>query len=190
MGMVSGSPIANVLTTGSFTIPLMRSLGYSPEFSGAVEAVASTGGMIMPPVMGVLAFLMSEFSGVPYINIVGHALIPAILFYMGVFFMVHLEAVKIGLKGTQKEDFRRVLKDILLTRGHLIFPVAVLIILLVLRYSPRFSVTVSIFSIPFFCFFRKETRMTLPQILAALENGAKNSLLVVIAIAIAGLLGG
>ncbi|GAB1456644.1 hypothetical protein MASR2M48_19520 [Spirochaetota bacterium] len=103
MGTVSGSSVANVVGTGSFTIPMMKRLGYSPEFAGAVEAAASTGGQLMPPIMGAAAFLMAEMTGIPYVRIIGAAVIPAMLYYFGVWAGVHFEAKKLGLRGLTKE---------------------------------------------------------------------------------------
>jgi len=145
--------------------------------------------MIMSPVMGMLAFLMSEFTGIAYIRIAGYALIPALLYFMGIYFVVHLTSKKLQLSGTESKD-RMPIGELLLSRGHLIIPIVVLIALLMMKYSPRFAVLYSILAIPFTTSFRKSTRMTIKQFVEGLENGAKNALLVVIAVALAGLLGG
>ena len=108
MGSISGSSVANTVTTGAFTIPLMKSVGYKPHYAGAVEATASTGGQIMPPVMGAAAFIMADFTGFPYISIVKAAIIPAVLYYIAVGTMVHLEACKLGLKGMPRESLPKV----------------------------------------------------------------------------------
>ena len=118
MGSVSGSSVANVVTTGSFTIPLMKSIGYKKDFAGAVEAAASTGGQIMPPVMGAAAFVMSEFLQIPYIKIAAAAAIPAIIYYIAVMTMVHLEACKYNLKGLPRERLPKV-NMVLKEKGHL-----------------------------------------------------------------------
>lgn len=102
-GMVSGSSVGNTVTTGSVTIPMMKDTGYKPEFAGAVEAASSTGGQIMPPIMGAAAFLMADFVGVPYSNIIVRAILPALLYFTGIFISVHLEAKKLGLSGIPKE---------------------------------------------------------------------------------------
>jgi len=188
-GMISGSPVANVLTTGSFTIPMMKKIGYKPNFAGAVEAVASTGGMIMPPVMGVLAFLMSEFTGIPYIQICKHAVIPALLYYMGVYLMVHYEALKIGLTGLSSQDLPN-LKKSLKNGIHLTIPILALVILLVKQYTPMYAVVYSIYIAIFVASWKKSSRMGWKKILDALEGGAKASLTVVLACATAGLISG
>jgi len=103
-GMVSGSSVGNTVTTGSVTIPMMKKTGYKPEFAGAVEAAASTGGQIMPPIMGAAAFLMADFVGVPYSDIIGRAVLPAVLYFLGIFICVHLEAKRLGLKGIPVEE--------------------------------------------------------------------------------------
>ncbi len=133
MGSINGSSIANTVTTGAFTIPLMKKSGYEPQFAGAVEAAASTGGQIMPPVMGAAAFIMSEFLGISYLKILTAAIIPAILYYIAVGTMVHLEAAKNELKGLERVP---VLIDILKKRGYLLLPMAVIIWRLIGGYTP------------------------------------------------------
>ena len=126
-GMVSGSSVGNTVTTGSVTIPMMKKTGYRPEFAGAVEASASTGGQIMPPIMGAAAFLMAEYVGVPYSNIIVRAILPAVLYFLGIFIAVHLEAKKLGLKGIPKEllpRMRQLIKD-----SYLLLPLIILIYL-------------------------------------------------------------
>ena len=126
-GMVSGSSVGNTVTTGSVTIPMMKQTGYKPEFAGAVEAAASTGGQIMPPIMGAAAFLMAEYVGVPYSSIIVRAILPAILYFTGIFIAVHLEAKKLGLKGIDKDKLP-VLKR-LLKRSYLLLPLVILVYL-------------------------------------------------------------
>jgi TRAP transporter 4TM/12TM fusion protein len=138
MGMLNGSAVANAASTGAFTIPVMKRAGYRPEFAAAVEGAGSTGGQIMPPVMGAGAFLMAEFLGIPYAKIIVAAAIPAILYYLSVWLMVHYEAKRTGLRGLRKEElpsFRAVLR----TRGHLLLPVALMIYLLIANYTPLFA---------------------------------------------------
>ena len=134
-GSISGSSVANTVTTGSFTIPMMRKVGYKPVFAGAVEATASTGGQLMPPIMGAAAFIMSDFLGVPYIKIAAAAVIPALLFYFAVGWMVHLEALKIGLLGLPREMLPRVL-TVLKQRGLLVAPLFIIVFLLISGRSP------------------------------------------------------
>ena len=128
MGTVSGSSVGNVAGTGAFTIPMMKKLGYRPAFAGAVEAAASTGGQLMPPVMGAAAFLMAEFVGVPYFDVVKAAVIPALLYYIGVWLGVHYEAKKYGLKGTPREELPK-FGPLFMEKGHLAIPLAVIVYL-------------------------------------------------------------
>jgi TRAP transporter 4TM/12TM fusion protein len=138
MGTVSGSSVANVVGTGSFTIPMMKRLGYKPEFAAAVEATASTGGQLMPPIMGAAAFLMSEMTGIPYVRIIGAAVIPAMLYYFGVWAGVHFEAKKLGLRGLRKDELPD-LKEIFLGRGYLLLPLVGIVWLLVTGYTPMLA---------------------------------------------------
>ncbi len=138
MGTVSGSSVANVVGTGSFTIPMMKRLGYSPEFAGAVEATASTGGQLMPPIMGAAAFLMAEMTNIPYVRIIGAAVIPALLYYFGVWAGVHFEAKKLGLRGMTKEELPN-LKEIFFNRGYLMLPLVGIVWLLVTGYTPMLA---------------------------------------------------
>ncbi len=135
MGSISGSSVANTVTTGSFTIPLMKKVGYRPVFAGAVEAAASTGGQIMPPIMGAAAFIMAEFLGIPYIKIATCAVVPALFYFFAAATMVHLEAKKSGLVGLSRENLPRVV-DVMRERGLLIFPLFIIIYLLVTGRSP------------------------------------------------------
>ena len=129
MGMISGSAVANVVTTGTFTIPLMKKTGYRSEVAGAVEAVASTGGQLMPPVMGAAAFLMSDFLGVPYWDIVKAAFLPAVLYYVSLYFMVDLEAGRTNLQGRSAEELPNA-REVMKNGWHLLIPIALLIFLL------------------------------------------------------------
>jgi TRAP transporter 4TM/12TM fusion protein len=138
MGTVSGSSVANVVGTGSFTIPMMKRLGYKGEFAAAVEATASTGGQLMPPIMGAAAFLMSEMTGIPYVRIIGAALIPAVLYYFGVWAGVHFEAKKLGLRGLRKDELPN-LKEIFFGRGYLMIPLVGIVWLLVTGYTPMLA---------------------------------------------------
>ena len=128
-GTVSGSAVANVMTTGTFTIPLMKRTGYRPAFAGAVEAVASTGGQLMPPIMGAAAFVMAEFLGVSYLKVAAFALLPAVLYYVAVFMAVHFEAKRIGLVGLPRADLPR-MRQVLTERGHLFLPLVVIVAVL------------------------------------------------------------
>ena len=187
MGMISGSSTANVVTTGTFTIPLMKKVGYKPYFAGAVEAAASCGGQIMPPVMGATAFVMAEYTGIPYITICKYALLPGALYFLGVGFMVHFEAVKLGLKGIPTDaSWKRDLVD----NCHLILPMIVLVVLLVRQFSPMYAVVYSIISLIIVSQIRRGTRMGFLKILAALEQGAKSVLPIMTSCAGAGVIVG
>ncbi len=187
MGTVSGSSVANVAGTGSFTIPMMKKLGYDKEFAGAVEAAASTGGQLMPPVMGAAAFLMAEFVGVPYVEIVKAAVIPAALYFTGVWLGVHFEAKRKGLKGIPREELPKAW-DIFRERGHLALPLVVIVYLLVSGYTPMraalFAIVLSILASS----LRASTRMKPMDIVNGLENGAKSVLGVLVACASAGII--
>jgi len=187
MGTVSGSSVANVVGTGSFTIPMMKKLGYKPEFAGAVEATASTGGQLMPPVMGAAAFLMAEFIGVPYIEVVKAAVIPALLYYTGVWIGVHLEAKKHGLQGIPRSELPK-FGELLFERGHLAIPLIVIVYLLVAGYTPmKAALWAIILAIVASC-LRKSTRISPKDIVLGLEKGSKGVLGVLIACATAGII--
>ena len=186
MGTVSGSSVANVVGTGSLTIPMMKKLGYHKDFAGAVEAASSTGGQLMPPVMGAAAFLMTEFVGVPYVEIVKAALIPAFLYFMGVWLGVHFEAKRNDLKGIPRDQLPKFF-DIVRERGHLSIPLIVIVWLLVDGYSPMRAALVAIFISIAVASIKKSTRMTPAEIVKGLENGARNVLGVLVACAAAGI---
>ncbi len=143
MGMISGSGVANVVTTGQFTIPLMKRFGYSAAFAGGVEATASMGGQIMPPVMGAVAFIMAETLDVPYATVVKAAVVPAILYFLSAFWMVHLEAGRAGLAGLPREELPSPLRA-LRERWYLLLPLMVLVVLLFSGYTPLFAGTVGL----------------------------------------------
>lgn len=188
-GTISGSAPANVLTVGVITIPMMRKLGYPAYMAGAIEAAASTGGIIMPPIMGTVAFIMAQFTGIPYVTIALYALIPACLYFFGVFCTVHWSAVRHNIGGLRKEDLPD-WRNSFRARGHLVLPLALLLYLMIAGYSPQFAVTWSIAAVVAVSWLRKETRMTWRDILTALENGGKGALLIAIATAGAGMIVG
>jgi len=188
-GTVSGSSVANTVCTGSFTIPLMKKLGYKPEFAGAVEAAASTGGQIMPPIMGAAAFLMAEFIGVPYIDIVKAGVIPALLYFTGIWIVVHLEAKKEGMRGLSKEELPN-FKEVALKQGYMILPLAAIIFFLVNGSTPIKAAMYGLILTILTSFVKKATRMSLKDFLEALENGARNAIGVAIACACAGMIVG
>jgi len=187
-GTISGSSVANVVTSGSFTIPMMKRLGYRPEFAGAVEAAASTGGQIMPPIMGAAAFLMAEFVGVPYLEIVKAAALPALLYFTGIWIMTHFEAKRLGLRGLKSEEMPD--KKEVLKKSYLLLPILVIIGALMLNFTPERAAIIGIISCIIVGAFRKETRMSVTDILEAFASGSKIALGVVAATACAGIIVG
>ncbi|MCF0262591.1 MAG: TRAP transporter permease, partial [Sphaerochaetaceae bacterium] len=186
-GTVSGSSVSNTVSTGSFTIPLMKSLGYEPEFAGAVEAAASTGGQIMPPVMGSAAFLISETVGVPYRQLMIHALVPAALYFIGIWISVHLEAKRLGLKGTPREQLPP-LWPLVRDKGHLLIPLIVIIVLMLEGYSITRSALLGCLSCIIVPFLRKGTRVKFLQIFKALPQAGRSVISVATACSTAGII--
>lgn len=187
MGTVSGSSVGNVAGTGAFTIPMMKKLGYRPAFAGAVEASASTGGQLMPPVMGAAAFLMAEFVGIPYFDVVKAAVIPALLYYVGVWIGVHYEAKKYGLKGVPRDQLPNAYV-LFKEKGHLAIPLISIVYLLVSGYTPMRAALVAIVLTIVCACMRKNTRITPRQIVEGLVAGSKGVLGVLIACATAGII--
>lgn len=188
-GMVSGSSVGNTVTTGSVTIPMMKKTGYKPEFAGAVEAAASTGGQIMPPIMGAAAFLMADFVGVPYSDIIGRAVIPAILYFSGIFISVHLEAKKLNLHGIPKEQLPKAGK--LVKKIYLLLPLVMLVVwvsanMMTMQKAASLCILLSIFV----SLFDKENRITPLKIVQALESGGKSAITVGAACGVAGIISG
>jgi len=205
MGSVSGSAVGNVVATGSFTIPMMKKVGYRPHVAGAIEATASTGGQLMPPIMGAGAFLMAEFTNTSYLTIIKVALAPAIMYYLTVLVFVHYEAKKYGLKGQPKDQLPKIMTVI--KKGlHFIIPVLILIYVLVSNYSPMMAGFVAVVSTLFISLLANSfqwarerdkkpglTKFCMGQsrsIVKALENGAKNAVMVSVACAAAGIIVG
>jgi TRAP transporter 4TM/12TM fusion protein len=174
MGSVSGSAVANTVATGSFTIPLMKRIGYKPAIAGGVEAAASTGGQLMPPIMGAGAFIMAQWTGIPYLKIIAVAAIPAVMYFLSVGFFVHVEALKMGMKPLSKEEIPD-LKSVLKEGADFLIPVGLLILLLVRGFTPTYAACVAMAAIVVVSWFRKETRMGPREILDALYIGARNS---------------
>lgn len=187
-GMISGSAIANVMTTGAFTIPMMKKLGYSPRFAAAVEATASTGGQIMPPIMGAAAFILAEFVNLPYAKVMVAAFIPGFLYYASLFFQIDLRAVAQGLKGQPKEElpqFWPTVKE----RGYLILPVVILVVaLIVLHTSTIRAVFYALLSTVIVSFFRRETRMGPGKLIEAMGQAARSSIGIAAPCATAGII--
>ncbi len=185
MGMINGSAVGNVAATGTFTIPLMTSAGFKPVFASAVVAVAGTGGMIMPPVMGAASFIMAEFLGVHYAVIMLAAAIPAILYYVAEYSVIHIEAVKMGMKPIPRENILSVVK-VMRERGHLMVPIIVIVYLLLIGRTPLYAAFYGIISSIGVSFLTKETRLTWATFIRAMESGARQSVGVGIACAVVG----
>lgn len=187
MGSINGSALSNVVSTGAFTIPLMKKVGYHKDFAGAVEASASVGGQILPPIMGASAFIMAETTGLPYSTIALAALLPAILYYLGVIAQVHFRAGRRDLKGIAKESLPQV-KEVLKARGHMLLPIVFLIYLLIQNVPVGYAAAYTIGFTVIVSMLRKETRMGFKDILGALEDGARQSLAVMAACAVVGII--
>ncbi|MFC2122715.1 TRAP transporter permease [Bacteroidota bacterium] len=188
MGTISGSTIANVATTGVLTIPLMKSTGYRPHFAGAVEAAASNGGQIMPPIMGIAAFIMIDFLEMPYSSIILAALIPALAYYFALFLMVDFEAAKTGLKGLPRNELPD-LRSTLIAGWQYIIPLAVLMLfLLVIRYSPELSALYSTATMVLIGFFNRRNPMTWHKIYLALKNTAVAMMLIAATLSVASII--
>ena len=188
-GMVSGSSVANTVGSGSVTIPLMKKTGYKPEFAAAAEASASTGGQIMPPIMGAAAFLMADYVGVPYSNIVVRAILPAVLYFAGTFIAVHLEAKKEGLRGLTKEELPRILP--LLKKVYLLIPLVLLIYLVgTSQRSIQYAAAIAIVAAIVVSLFNKEDRITPKKIFEALAAGGQGMITVAAACGVAGIIAG
>jgi len=188
-GTISGSAVANVMVDGWLTIPLMKRAGFSPQAAAAIEATASTGGQIMPPVMGAAAFVMAEFTGISYVDICKHALVPALLYYLALFMAIHFEASRSGLLGLPKEE-RPSLSSVMKEKGHLFIPIGVIVYFMIAGFTPMLACLYAIASVLPSSFLRKESRMGLRNILRALEAGARNMLPVAAACACAGIVVG
>lgn len=189
MGTLSGSPVANVATTGAFTIPLMKRIGYKPHFAGAVEAAASTGGMITPPIMGAAAFIMTGFLGVPFSTILLAGIIPAFLYYLGIIIMIDIEAKRLGLKGLDASSLPS-LWEVLKKRGVLLLPIVVIIWTLLEGKTPLYAGFAGIITTIVASWFNKETRIGIKEFISALEVGAKSAVQVGVATAACGVIVG
>ncbi len=188
-GMVSGSSVANTVGSGSVTIPLMKRTGYKPEFAAAAEASASTGGQIMPPIMGAAAFLMAEYVGVPYSSIIVCAILPAVLYFAGVFITVHLEAKKEGLRGLSKEELPKFLP--LLKQVYLLIPLVLLVYLVgTSQKSIQNAAAIAIIAVIVVSLFNKENRITPKRIWEALAAGGQGMIAVAAACGVAGIIAG
>lgn len=185
-GSINGSAVASVVTTGSFTIPMMKRVGYKPEFAAAVEATAAVGGQILPPIMGAAAFIMAETLGIPYITIVIAAVIPAIMYYFGLLVQVHLRADRDNLQGLSKTELPK-MKDVVRERGHLLIPLVLLVVLLMMGYTPTLVAVATIVGTVIIAGLRKSSRMNFRDIVQALESGVRDCLGVAAACAAVGI---
>ncbi|MFS8631408.1 MAG: TRAP transporter fused permease subunit, partial [Bacillales bacterium] len=188
-GMVSGSSVANTVGSGAFTIPMMKKAGYKPEFAAAVEASASTGGQIMPPIMGAAAFIMASYTNTPYSQIMLAAIIPALLYFLGVFLAIHFESKKMGIIGLPKERLPRI-KKIILERGYLLLPLIIIFYTLLTGRTPMRAALAAIVTAFLVSLIRKETRLKLKDMIEVLEEGARTALPVIAACASAGIIVG
>lgn len=189
LGVVSGSSVANTVGSGSVTIPLMKEAGYKSEFAGATEAAASTGGQIMPPIMGAAAFLMADYVQIPYGQIALKAVLPALLYFTGIFISVHLEAKKMGLKGIPKEQLPKMLP--LLKKSYLLLPLILLVYLVsTSQRSIQYAAALAIVACIVVTLFSRETRITPMRLLEALAAGGQGSITVAAACGIAGVIAG
>jgi TRAP transporter 4TM/12TM fusion protein len=186
-GTVSGSSVANTVESGSLTIPMMKRLGYRPEFAAAVEASSSTGGQIMPPIMGAAAFIMAEFLNVPYLDIAKAAAIPACLYFFGVFMEVHFEAKRCNLRGLSRDELPRFM-DVMRERGHLFVPLFAIIIFLSIGFTPLYAALMGLVTCIIAGALKKATRMSPRQIADGFELGARNAVGVALACASAGII--
>ena len=188
-GMCSGSSVANTVGSGSVTIPMMKKTGYKPEFAAAVEAAASTGGQIMPPIMGAAAFLMAEYIGIPYAEVAVKAILPAILYFTGIFIAVHLEAKKLGLKGIPKEELPHI--GGLLKQAYLLIPLILLVWLVSSNTRTiQTAAALSIVAAIVVGALNPQNRITPMKVLEALESGARGAITVACACAVAGMIAG
>lgn len=189
LGTISGSSVGNVATTGAMTIPMMKRVGYEGKFAGAVEACASTGGQLMPPIMGAGAFVMTQFLGIPYLEIAKAAILPALLYYGAVLSNVHFRAKKKDLAGVGRDEIPR-LSDVILRDGHLLIPIAVIIAMLLRNYTPLAAAFWGTVTVVLSASLRSHTRMSLSQIMDAMADGAYNALSVAIACGVVGIVVG
>ncbi|MDR1947633.1 MAG: TRAP transporter permease [Desulfovibrio sp.] len=188
LGSINGSAVANVVTTGAFTIPLMKKTGYSRDFAGAVEATASVGGQLLPPVMGAAAFIMAEILNMPYSLIIVHAAVPALLYYLGIIIQVQLRAGRLGLSGLPRERLPRT-EAVFRERGHLLIPIGILLYLLLFSgVTVIYAAVITIVATVVVACLRKNTRMSLRDILDAFADGARQTVSVALACACVGII--
>ena len=187
-GMISGSSSANVVASGTFTIPMMIKTGYSPRFSAAVESLASTGGQMTPPILGAAAFIIAELTGTPYLDIALATVIPALLYFTSIYYMIDLEALKLSLMGHKAEDLPNV-RSLIVRRGHLLIPILVLLyVMIVMKASVVKAAIFGIYATVLCTFLRRDTRITVNKAVAGIADGAKQAVGLISACATAGLI--
>lgn len=189
MGTISGSAVANVVSTGVLTIPLMKKVGFSPKYAASVEALASSGGQLLPPIMGAAAFLMANSIGVPYLTVALAAIIPAVLYYVGLYIMVHTQTLKLGITATLDQDKKEMNRNIF-EKIHLIIPLILLIVLIFSNMVLQKAAFWSIVILVIITWFKKSTRMSLTSIVEALIDGTKQAVQVAVSCGIAGIIVG
>lgn len=189
MGSVSGSAVANTVASGSFTIPLMKKVGYKPEYAGAIEAAASTGGQMVPPIMGAGAFIIAEWTGIPYSHIIKVSILPALLYFFSIACYVHIRAIKENIKKIPAEELPSVLPKFMLGIHYLV-AILLLVYMIVNGYSPTYSVCFATLALIIVSFVKKESRLTIPKIIDAMVQGGIKSLPVASACAAAGIIVG
>lgn len=190
MGSISGSSVANVVTTGILTIPLMKKVGFSPKFSASVEALASNGGQLLPPIMGAAAFIMANNLGLTYAKVAIAATIPAFLYFVAIFTMVHIMSNKLGLRGLKDDEFKEVIKDDLKSRIHLLIPLIALVVMIIAEITLQRAALYSLILLVIISYFRKNTRMSFKDVIDGCINGAKQSIQVAMPCAVAGIIVG
>lgn len=188
-GTVSGHSVANVYGTGTITIPLMKRAGYKPEFAGAVEAAASCGGQIMPPIMGAAAFIMAEMLGVSYVSVMKAALFPALLYYVVVFITCHVKALKMNIEGVGHGELPQ-MRNVLASGSHFFIPLVLLVVVLIAGYTPFRAALIAIVTLWIVAAFKKSSRLSIKGYLEAFIDGAKNSVVIAVACACAGIVVG
>ncbi|WP_156856394.1 TRAP transporter permease [Oceanobacillus sp. AG] len=188
-GMVSGSSVGNTVASGSFTIPMMKKAGFKPEFAAATEASASTGGQIMPPVMGAAAFIMMEYLGVSYATIMIAAAVPAVLYFTGIFIGTHFEAKRLGIVGLPKSELPS-FRKLMIKNGYMLLPLVIVIGTVMIGFTPQRAALLGILSAFLISLVRKETRLNFRQTIHVLEQGARVALPVIAAVATAGIIAG
>ncbi len=189
MGSITGSSVANVVGTGSITIPLMKRIGFKPEFAGGVETSASVGGQMMPPIMGAGAFIMAQWTQIPYTTIIGKAFIPAVMYYLGVLLNVHIRAKKSNLRPLDESEIPSI-KEVLKRGWHFLIPISVLVILLVSGYTPTYAAIISIGAVVLSSWLKKEYRMGPKKIINAMIVGTRNMVGTGILLLVAGIIVG